>query len=76
MAIEMTTFEINRWNSDDQAVAALADAHWDCFFAEPKYSNAKGERSRKHQNWHTALVTLAHAAKHIKGHTAAYRNVA
>jgi hypothetical protein len=30
MAIILTPFEIDLWNSDDQAIATLGDAHWDC----------------------------------------------
>jgi hypothetical protein len=75
MAIEMTQFEINRWNSDDQALATLADAHWDLFFCEPLYGK-QGVESRKHKVWRKGLMTLAHAALHLRGHTAAWKKVA
>ena len=54
MAIRLTPFEIDRWNSDDQAIATLGDAHWDHFFTERRYGKY-GVESRKHKAWRKGL---------------------
>jgi hypothetical protein len=69
MAIEMSPFEISRWNSDDQAVALLADAHWTRFFDEPKYANKAGGRSRKRIAYGDSLARLHRAATHLQAYT-------
>jgi hypothetical protein len=66
MAIEISSFRINRWNSDDQALAELSDAHFSCFMGEPTYSNKRSKvRSKKHIAWTNALGTIERAAEHI-----------
>jgi hypothetical protein len=72
MAIDMTKFEINRWNCDDQAIAYLKDAHWNTFFAEPRYGK-DGVESAKHKRWRMALRMLHRAADHLREHTPAFR---
>lgn len=68
MAITLTPFEIDRWNSDDQAIATLGDAHWDHFFTEPRYGKY-GVESRKHRTWRKGLYVLERAAAHLREHT-------
>lgn len=75
MAIIMTLQEINRWNSDDQAVAELSNAHWDAFFTEPRYGK-DGVESRKHAKWRKSLRTLEKAVVSLRAHTPAWKAAA
>jgi len=54
-AITLTPFEIDRWNSDDQAIATLADAHRNHFFTEPRY----GKYGVESRAWRKGLAILA-----------------
>ena len=68
MAIRLTPFEIDRWNSDDQAIATLGDAHWDHFFTERRHGKY-GVESRKHKAWRKGLYVLERAAAHLHEHS-------
>ena len=69
----MKNFEISRWNSDDQAVAILENAHFNRYVEEPKFSGRNGEQSAKHKKYCGAMGTIRRAINHLSSHTPEFR---
>ena len=75
MATNMSKFEIDRWNSDDEAIYELFEADWKVFWAEPRFGK-DGVESRKHKKWRRARQIIHSAIDHLRTHTPEYRQVA